>query len=306
MAFNFTSNIEDVTAMPAANTAGQVVLTIPRLGRAKKIRLRLRNSGNTTFNMSSITRIQMKLGGGIQRRASGPRWDAINALNGSQYGSQAFGATGVDYERWFTIYLEEPWRTRIRSNSIDPNALGWNTLWTGTNKPLQVILDVAALGAGVTALISGEVDFDDGDNGKENVILKWEEDEYNVNNGVASLANIDNGLKNGEGLVQISAFSSGAGDPAQVRFEWGKSVIANDRPIRSINADLINADMSPASSDTYLLAGKGLHLVLDKNDALDDALAVGVASSLLKLNYTGGITGTIPIVRQILGLPNKS
>ena len=304
MAFNFTSKVEDITAAPAANTAGQMTLTIPRLGRVKKIRLRFANSANTTFALSSVTRIQMKLGGGIQRRTTASRWDAINALNGASYASQAYGTSGTDYERYLTLYCEEPWRTRIRTNSIDPNALGWNTLWTGTNKPMQVIIDVAALGAGVTAVISAEVEFDDSDNGKENAIIKWEEDDYNTNAGIASIANIDNGLKTGEGIVQISAFTTpAASTPTAVRFEWGKTVIKNDQTIRSLNNELISNGMAPATADAIVA---GAHIVLDQNDALDDALSVGVASSLLRVSLSAATATTLPIVRQILGLPNKS
>lgn len=304
MAFNFLAKVEDITSMPAANTAGQVTLTIPRLGRVKKIRLRFANSANTTFNLSSITRIQMKLGGGIQRRTSASRWDALNALNGAAYASQAYGTSGTDYERFLSLYCEEPWRTRIRTNSIDPTALGWNTLWTGSNKPMQVILDVAALGAGVQAAISAEVEFDDSDNGKENAIVKWEEDDYSTNNGIASIANIDNGLKSGEGIVQISSFTTPAGTtPTAVRFEWGKTVIKNDQTIRSLNNELISAGMAPATADAIVAAA---HIVLDQNDALDDALAVGVASSLLKVWLSATTATTLPVVRQILGMPNKS
>lgn len=304
MAFNFTVNVEDVTAMPAANTAGQVTFTLPRLGRLKRVKFKLANSANTTFNMSSITRVQCKLGGGIQRRTSGVRWDALNALNGATYASQAFGSSGTDYERHATMFFEEPWRNRIRSNSVDTNALGWNTLWTGNNKPMQIILDVAALGSGVQAAISAEAEFDDSDNGKENAIVKWEEDDYTTNSGIASIANIDNGLKTGEAIVQISAFTTPASTtPATVRFEWGKTVIHNDRTIRSLNAELISAGLAPATADAIVA---GAHLVFDKNDALDDALIVGVANSLLKVGLSATTSTTLPVVRQILGLPNKS
>jgi hypothetical protein len=290
--------------MPTANTAGQVTLTIPRLGRVKNVRLRFANSANTTFALSSITQVQMKLGGGIQRRATASRWDAINALNGAAYASQAYGTSATDYERFLTLYCEEPWRNRIRANSIDPAALGWKTLWTGSNKPLQIILDVAALGAGVQAAISAEVEFDDNDDGKENAIIKWESDDYNTNSGIASIANIDNGLKAGEGIVQISAFTTPSGStPTQVRFEWGKSVIKNDQLIRSLNNELISYGMAPATADAIVAAA---HIVLDKNDALDDALAVGVASSLLKVTLSATTATTLPIVKQVLGLPNKS
>lgn len=304
MAFNFTVKVEDVTAMPAANTAGQITFTVPRLGKLKNMRFRFANSANTTFNMSSITRVQCKLGGGIQRRTSGVRWDALNALNGASYASQAFGSSGTDYERHATMFFEEPWRNRIRANSVDSAALGWNTLWTGSNKPMQVILDVAALGSGVQAAISAEAEFDDSDNGRENPIIKWEEDDYTTNSGVASIANIDNGLKVGEGIVQISAFTTPAATtPTQVRFEWGKTVIKNDQSIRSLNAELIAHGMAPATADAIVA---GAHLVFDKNDALDDALVVGVPNSLLKVNLSATTSTTLPVVRQILGLPNKS
>lgn len=304
MAFNFTAKVEDITAMPNANTAGQVTLTVPKLGRVKNVRLRFANSANTTFALSNITQIQMKLGGGIQRRTTAPRWDALNALNGAAYASQAYGVSGTDYERYLTLYCEEPWRNRIRQNSIDPTALGWKTLWAPSNKPMQIILDVAALGAGVQAAISAEVEFDDSDDGKEGVIVKWEADDYNTNAGVASIANIDNGLKAGEGLVQISAFTTPAATtPTQVRLEYGKAVIKNDQSIRSLNNELISYGMAPATADAIVA---GAHLVFDKNDSLDDALAVGVASSMLKVTLSGAAATTLPVVRQILGLPNKS
>lgn len=304
MAFNFTAKVEDITAMPNANTAGQVTLTVPKLGRVKNVRLRFANSANTTFALSNITQIQMKLGGGIQRRTTAPRWDALNALNGAAYASQAYGVSGMDYERYLTLYCEEPWRNRIRQNSIDPTALGWKTLWAPSNKPMQIILDVAALGAGVQAAISAEVEFDDSDDGKEGVIVKWEADDYNTNAGVASIANIDNGLKAGEGLVQISAFTTPAATtPTQVRLEYGKAVIKNDQSIRSLNNELISYGMAPATADAIVA---GAHLVFDKNDSLDDALAVGVASSMLKVTLSGAAATTLPVVRQILGLPNKS
>ena len=304
MAFNFTAKCEDITAMPAANTAGQVTLTIPRLGRVKNIRLRFAKTANTAILLAAITRIQVKMGGGIQRRTSATRWDAKNALNGAQYASQSYGVSGTDYERFLTLYFEEPWRNRIRSNSIDSAALGWKTLWTNSNKPLQVILDVAALGVGVQAAISAEVEFDDNDDGKENAIIKWEEDDYNANAGVASISNIDNGLKAGEGIVAISAFITPAGTtPTAIRFEWGKTTIKPDQTIRSLNNELSSAGLFPATADAIQV---GAHVVLDKNDALDDSLQVGVASSMFKVTLSGAAATTLPIVWEILGLPNKS
>jgi hypothetical protein len=305
MSLNRTIQLEDISAAPAANTAGQIVITCPRGYRYRGIRLRLANSSNTTFNASSITEIQMRQGGGIQRRVSGLRLDALNALNGSAFASQTFGSSGTDYQRILPIFFEEPWRTRIKVNSVDPNMLAWKTAWLPENKPFQIVLSVAALGSGVAATISAEADIADDDDGKQNPIIKWNQDEASINTTVANISNVDNGLKAGEAITQISIFNAAdARVPSIVRFEAGSTVIKQDQPINSITTELINAGMSPATANAIANAA---HIVMDKNDALDDALAVGFRSSLLKVTYAGSSgASTAPIVTQVFGMPNLS
>lgn len=306
MALNRTIQLEDISAMPQANTAGGVLLTCPRGYRYKNITLKLKNSANTTFNTSSVPLAEVRGGGGIQRRVSLTRMDAINALNGVEYASQAYGVSGTDYERHIKFYFEEPWRTRIRKDSVDPNTLGWKTGWMPANKPLQIALQVAALGAGVAAMITAEAEVSDDDDGKENAIIKWNQDEANANSTTVNVTNLDNGLKPGEGIVQISAFNTTDGTPrvpSVIRLEAGTTVIRQDQTIRALTTELIGAGMAPATANAIANAA---HLVFDKNDALDDALAVGFNSSLLKISLDAASSAVMPYVTQILGLPNKS
>lgn len=302
---NRTIQLEDITAMPAANTAGTFVVNCPPGFRYKDITLKLKNSTNVTFNSSSITAIEARMGGGIQRRASGARLDAINALNGAGYASQAYGTSGTDYERHLKLYFEEPWRTRILSNSVDPNMLGWKTGWAGRNKPLQLAVTVAALGASIAPVISAEATVSDDDDGKPNTIIRWNQDDATPNGSLVAVSNLSNALKADDRLVQLSVFdgTSTAGVVSSIRMELGPVVVKQDQTLRALTSELVGSGMSPATANAIANAA---HLVFDKNDSLDDSIPVGFISSLLKLTYSTNPAGSVPYITQVLGSPATS
>ncbi len=308
---NRTIQLEDVSAMPGANAPGTVNITCPRGYRYKDITLKLKRTDYAAVAVATtLGEIQVRMGGGIQRRADAARLDAINALNGAGYASQAYGAafTAADPgERHLKIYFEEPWRTRIRNNSVDPNALGWKTGWLPNNKPMQLSLAcLAAVGAGQTWNISAEASISDDDDGQPNPIIRWNSDFMNVNGSVVNLSNLDNGLQKTDRIEQISIFdgTTTAGTLANLRLEIGSIVVKQDQTLRSLISELINAGMAPATANAIANAA---HIVFDKNDALDDTLPVGFISSLLKLTYSPtAAVGTIPYVTQIYGQPNHS
>lgn len=302
---NRVIQLEDITAMPAANTAGTFVINCPSGLRYKDITLKLKNSGNTTFNSSSITNVEARLGKGIQRRCSGVQLDAINSLNGASFASQAYGTSGTDYERHLKLYFEEPWRTRVRNNSVDPNALGWKTGWAGQNNALQIAVTVAALGAGVSPSIAASANVSDDDDGKGNAIIRWNQDNATPNGSLVQLANLANGLSNSDRIVQLSVFdgTSTAGVISTIRLELGPVVIKQDQTLRALISELIGAGMAPATANAIANAA---HLVFDKNDSLDDSIPVGFVSSLLKLTYSTSAVGAVPYVTQVFGAPATS
>jgi hypothetical protein len=302
---NRTIQLEDITAMPGANAAGQFVINAPAWLRYKDITLKLANSANTTFASSSITAIEVRLGKGIQRRCTGVQLDATNALNGASYASQAYGTSGTDYERHLKLYMEEPWRTRTRNNSVDPNALGWKTGWAGQNNSLQIVVSVAALGSGVSPVITAEAMVSDDDDGKPNPIIRWNQDNATPNGSLVSVANLANGLKNDDRIVQLSVFdgASTAGVISTIRLELGPVVIKQDQRLRALTTELITAGMAPATANAIANAA---HLVFDKNDSLDDSIPVGFISSLLKLTYSTSAVGAVPYITQVLGSPATS
>ena len=292
--------------MPAANTAGQFLITLPRGYRYKNITLKLANSANTTIASSAITAIEVRMGGGIQRRITGARLDALNALNGAEYASQVYGSSGTDYARHLRVFFEEPWRTRIRNTSVDPNMLGWKTGWLPANKPLQLAVTVAALGSGVTAAITAEAEVTDDDDGQPNPIIKYLSEEANANGTTVNITNLDNGLKADDRIVQVSAFNTTDGSPktvTAVRLEVGSVTVKQDQSINALTTELINSGMSPATANAIANAA---HIVFDKNDALDDTLPVGFNSSLLKLTLSAASAATLPYVTQVFGMPLRS
>lgn len=291
--------------MPGANAAGTFIINCPPGLRYKDLTLKLKNSANTTFNSSSITNIEARMGGGIQRRMTGVQLDATNALNGASYASQAYGATGTDYERHLKLYFEEPWRTRIKANSVDPNALGWKTAWAGKNKPLQIAVSVAALGSGVSPVITAEATVSDDDDGKAGAIIRWNSDNATPNGSLVTLSNLSNGLQDADRIVQLSVFdgSSTAGVISTIRLELGPVVLKQDQTLRSLTSELIGAGMAPATANAIANAA---HIVFDKNDSLDDSIPVGFISSLLKLTYSTSAVGAVPYITQVLGAPATS
>lgn len=309
MALNTTIQLEDISAMPAANVAGVVIINCPRGYRYRKIRLKFgasNTANNAAVPITLLGEIQVKAGGGIQRRCNAVRMDAINALNGAQFASRSYPkAVGASGRRHLTIFFEESWRTRIRAQSVDTNALGFKTGWLPSNKPLQISVAIPALGVGVTAVLSAEADVSDDDDGQPSPIVKWNTDEANVGGVTANIANVDNGLKTGEGILQISAFNTtgNVNTVTQVRFEAGGRVIKQDQGIDEINTELRHADMDPDAANALANAA---HLVFDQNDALDDALKVGFGSSLLKFTLSGANGATLPYVTQVVGMPNMS
>jgi hypothetical protein len=302
---NRTIQLEDITAMPAANTAGQFVINCPSGLRYKNVTIKMKGSTNATIASSAITGLEVRLGKGIQRRCTGAQLDATNALNGAEYASQAYGSTGTDYERHLKIYMEEPWRTRTLNNSVDPNMLGWKTQWAGQNNALQIAVTVAALGSGIAPVFSAEAEVSDDDDGKPNAIIRWHQDNATPNGTLISIANLANGLKSDDRIVQLSVFdgASTAGVIDTIRLELGPVVVKQDQKLRALTTELINAGMAPATANAIANAA---HIVFDKNDSLNDSVPVGFNSSLLKLTYSTAAVGAVPYITQVLGSPATS
>ena len=304
---NRTILLEDVSAMAGQDAAAVITINCPRGYRYKDITLKARRSNNLTLTTAqAFGEIQVKMGGGIQRRADCVKLDAINGLNGAGYASQLVGTSGTDMQRHLKIFMEEPWRTRIRTNSVDTNALGWKTGWLSSNKPLQISVAMPAAGAGLTWSLSAEATISDDDDGKTNAIIKWEQSVMNAA-AITTMSNLDNGLKADDRIVQLSIFdgTTALGVLSTVRLEVGSIVIKQDQTALALSSELVAAGMSPA---TAIAIAPSHHIVFDKNDALDDTLPVGFISSLLKLTYVTGSepTGSVPYVLQTFGAPNRS
>lgn len=296
---NRTIQLEDITAQASGGT---FVINCPAGLRYKDITLKLRNSGNTTVASSVVAGFEVRLGKGIQRRGTGVQLDALNALNGAGYASQAYGTSGTDYERHLKFFFEEPWRTRVRNSSVDPNALGWKTGWAGQNNALQIAV---TLGAITAPMITAEATVSDDDDGKANPIIRWNQDNATPNGSLVAVANLSNGLKSDDRIVQLSVFdgTTTAGVISTIRLELGPVVLKQDQTLRALISELINAGMAPATANAI---ANGAHIVFDKNDSLDDSIPVGFISSLLKLNYSTNAVGAVPYITQVFGNPATS
>lgn len=299
---NRTIQLEDIASPPPAG-GGTCIINCPRGYRYKSVTIKYKRSDAVASAIAHITEVQVRMGGGIQRRATGVQIDAINALNGAAYASQQYGAAAAGNELHLKIYFEEPWRTRIRANSVDNNQLGWKTGWLPSNKSLQIAVTMASMA--VAPVMSAEAEISDDDDGQPNSILKWNSDIANYAGQVVSLSNLDNGLKADDRIAQLSCFdpTGATADSAVHRLEVGSIVVKQDQTKRALITELIHAGMSPASA-TAILAGS--HIVFDKNDALDDTLPVGFISSLLKITYAGTLSSGMPYITQVFGAPNRS
>lgn len=305
---NRTIQLEDIVGVPAANQQGTVIITVPRGPRVKRIILKVGRSdtaNNAAVPIATLGEIQLRMGGGIQRRVDATKLDAENANNGAEYASQSFpNAVGASGRRNLPIFFEEPWRTRVTKKSVAMEELGWETGWLPANKPLQIAVVIPALGAGVVPVLTAEAVVDDFDSGAPNAIIKWNTDDFPINGGTLNVTSLANGLKADDRVVSISAYNgTGGGSVNTVRMEVGPVVVKQDQGINELNGELTGYGMSPATANAIANAAR---IIFDANDALDDTLPTGFASSLIKFGLTAGAAGSLPLVTQIYGMPNRS
>lgn len=301
---NRTIQLEDISGIPGAGASGTALITCPRGYKYKRITL-IYGDGDSAVNtappLANIGEIQVRLGGGIQRRMTATQLDAINTLNGAAFTSRTDPINVIgSSRRHLCIHFEEPWRTRVRNNSVDPNALGLKTLWAPPNKPLQIAVTFP-LNAAAT-FITAEAEVTDDDDGQPSPFIRWNSDAITNTATLASASNLDLGLQKDDRLIQISTFVPAA-NLVGTRLEFGSVVVKQDQTQAALVTELTVAGMNPAGADAILA---GNHIVFDKNDALDDAPPVGFSSSILKYTLTGAGAGTLPSITQVFGAPNRS
>lgn len=289
---------------------GIAVVTCPRGYNYKKVIFTVGNTAAANVNAPALNtiiggRIQMKAGGAIQRTVDPLQYAAIVAKNGGGFAIQSMagntnGLPNVNGagRTEFTMYFEEPWRTRVRNNSVDPNVMGFRTGYLPETKPLQFYVPLAA---GVTPVLSVVAEVDDDDNGTPSRLMKFFTEDEVVAGATANLMNLNKGVKPGDRFSEISVFNtSDAKLPVSVRLEIADTVVHEDIPVstlRTLNrANGLDVDAANAIAN-------GVHLVFDANDALDDTIPSNFSKSLLKIGLSAAAAGTMPYVIQRWGLP---
>lgn len=287
---------------------GIAIITAPRGYNYKRIILTAGNSAAANANapatvdviFDNTRHIQAKMKGAIQRTHRVNHLAACNALNGAEHAPNFYaGAANGEGRCDVTLYFEEPWRNRIRNNSIDPNVMGWRTKWLPETQPLQIYVPLMA---GITPALTAVAEIDEDDNGTPNRIMKWFSEDDVVATATANIMNFSKGVKDGDRFSQISAFntSANARTPQSVRLEIADALLFEDIGINTLRTINEGNRLDVAGANAI---ANGAHLVFDANDSLDDTIPSNFAKSLLKIGLSAADNGTIPTVTQRWGIP---
>ncbi len=240
-----------------------------------------------------INEMRLKVNGKVQRVFTYTELQALNILNGTQYGIQDNSTAGV-FE--LPIFLAEPWRKSNR----DQDLLAWAT---GNLDSFQLEIDIKNVTAPDALYVVGQVDNSIVQQNGQSVqqpmglISKWDRVQLPVTGttpdyGIASFPIRDN-------YQQISIFDTGA-NFTSYRLEVDKFVI-REVTKKENDAMLTHYGLTPVTTR--------LDIVFDHDDFLNSALPTqgpngGKIQDLrLSIVLSDGTARNLSTIYQRIGLP---